>query len=133
MKLQRATVPANEAVPSCLLARALTAGNLDAAAACFARDACLITPDATAIHGRARIRPLLAQMVIQRVEIEIETSNRVVAGDVILARERWRVRTGGADGRGHEQTLHPNLVLRRIEGAWKISIAAPWGSGQAGL
>src|SRR4029077_17836279 len=29
----------------------LSVGDLDAAGACFARDACLVTPGATAVHG----------------------------------------------------------------------------------
>jgi len=32
---------------------------VDAAAHCFANDACLVTPDATAVRGRDEIRPIL--------------------------------------------------------------------------
>ena len=106
-------------------ASALTAGDLDRAAACFARDGCLITPDGTAIHGRDRIRSVLAQMVIRRTEIEVELSNSISAGETMLVQERWRVRAGEGDAQ-FEQTLHPTLVLREIEGAWKLSIAVPW-------
>jgi uncharacterized protein (TIGR02246 family) len=109
------------------LASLLTAGDLERAAACFARDGCLITPDGTAIHGRDRIRPVLAQMVIRRTEVEVELSTSIPAGDVMLVHERWRVRAGEG-GAQFEQTLHPTLVLRRIEGAWKLAIAAPWSA-----
>jgi uncharacterized protein (TIGR02246 family) len=106
-------------------ASVLSAGDLEQAAACFARDGCLITPDGTAIHGRDRIRSVLAQMVIRRTEIEVELSNAISAGDVMLVRERWRVRVGESSPR-FEQTLHPTLVLRQIEDAWKLQIAVPW-------
>ena len=109
--------------------QAVSAGDLDAAATCFARDGCLITPDATAIHGRERIRPLLAQLVARRTEIKVECSNVVLGGDVALAQERWRVRSGGGESPRIEQTLSPSLVLHRIEAEWKLAIAAPWGGG----
>lgn len=64
-------------------------------------------------------------MVIGRTEIEIELSSSISSGEVMLVRERWRVRSG-ENGAQLEQTLHPTLVLRQIEGAWKLAIAAPW-------
>jgi len=111
--------------------RAVSAGDLDAAAACFARDGCLITPDATAIHGRESIRRVLAQMIGRQTEIEIELSTAVGAGEVVLIHQRWRIRSGGEAGGRLEQVADAMLILRRLEGAWKVSIAAPWGYRQA--
>ncbi|MGN6256917.1 MAG: YybH family protein [Solirubrobacterales bacterium] len=130
MKLQGATPPTRDPETSRSFARALTRGDLDAATACFTRDGCLITPDATAIHGRRQIRLLLAQMVLQRIEIEVELSSTILAGDVVLARERWQVRAAGPDGGSRAQTLRPTLVLRLIEEAWKLSVLAPWQAGR---
>lgn len=129
MKVESATPEAPHAVRARLaFVRALSLGDLDGATACFARDGCLITPDATAVHGRERIRPLLAQLVARRTEIKVEFSSVVGAGEVILANERWRVRSGGEGAAARiEQTLTPTLVLRRIEAEWKLAIAAPWG------
>jgi hypothetical protein len=39
------------------LQRALAAGDLDAATACFAPEACLIAPDGTEVHGEAASVP----------------------------------------------------------------------------
>lgn len=129
MKLGSATAEAPQAVRACLpFVQALSIGDLEGATACFARDACLITPDATAVHGRDRIRPLLAQLVARRTEIKVELSTVIGAGEVILASERWRIRSGpGGEAPGIEQVLDSTLVLRRIEGEWKLAIAAPWG------
>lgn len=113
------------AAPSHAFASALSAGDLERAAACFARDGCLITPDETAIHGRDQIRSVLAQMVVRRTEVEVDLSNSVSAGDVMLVNERWRVRVGEGAAQ-FEQVLYPTLVLQRVEAAWKLSIAAPW-------
>src|ERR1700679_2104380 len=108
------------------LARALSSGDLDRATACFSREACFVTPDGTAIHGRRQMRHLLAQLVARRVEIEIESSN-VLGGDgVLLACERWRICSGSAANR-LVQIVHPVLVMRPVEGEWKLVIAAPWG------
>lgn len=127
MKAQGATQWApREARLELGFARALSTGELDAATACFARDACLITPDATAIHGRDSIRPVLAQLIAREVEIEVEVSD-VLGGDgVLIAYERWRLCSGAA-GERLAQTVFPVLVLRRIEESWKLAIAAPWG------
>jgi hypothetical protein len=114
------------------LPRALAAGDLDSAAACFARDGCLITPDATVVRGRDWIRPVLAQLIAQRIEVSVEQSLVVGGGGVRLIRERWKIRTGIEAAR-FVQVLHPTLVLRRVESEWKLAIAAPWGWAGAPL
>ncbi|MGC1165638.1 MAG: nuclear transport factor 2 family protein [Solirubrobacterales bacterium] len=123
--------PARPVRAGLLLGRALSLGNLESATACFARDGCLITPDATAIHGRERIRPLLAQLISRRTEIEIELSDAIHAGGVVLAYERWKVHSGGIDCPRVTQTWRPTLVLRQTEEDWRLAVAAPWGWAQA--
>jgi ketosteroid isomerase-like protein len=105
----------------------LNSGNLNRATACFARDSCLITPDATAVYGRDRIRPVLAQLIARRTEIAVESSTMLIAGDVALAHERWEVRSNGVEGSRLEQTFGAMLTLRYIEERWKLAIVAPWG------
>jgi ketosteroid isomerase-like protein len=115
---------------ACLaLPRLIGSGNLDGATRCFARDACLLTPDATAIHDREHIRPLLAQLISRRVRIEVEQSYVLFAGDVAYARELWQVSARVAAGSQYEHSCDPSLVLKRVEGSWKISIATLWGWG----
>ncbi len=116
--------PARQVRVGQLLAQALSRGDLEAASACFARDGCLITPDATAIHGRDRIRPVLAQLIARRTEIEVELSNAIRAGGVVLAYERWNVRSGGVDCPRVTQSWNPTLVLRQGEQDWRLAIAA---------
>lgn len=105
----------------------LNVGNLNRATACFSRDACLITPDATAVYGRDRIRPILSQLIARRAQIEVESSTVLTAGDVALASERWAVRSNGVEGSRFEQAFDSTLILRRIEESWKLAIVAPWG------
>jgi ketosteroid isomerase-like protein len=121
------SIAAEPAPSSSDLVGALTAGNLKGATACFARDACLITPDGTEVHGRDRIRAVLAQMILARARIAIERSSTVVAGDVALGRERWTISSPGAEGRTLSQSTEPTVVLRRLEESWKVAVVAPWG------
>jgi len=107
------------------LKRALGAGDLEAAIACFAPGACLVAPDGTEVHGEETVRAHLAQLIASRAEVAIELAGVLVAGDVALAYERWKIRSDGVDG--YPQAPHPTLVLRCVEGEWKLAIAAPWG------
>ncbi|HEU4461361.1 MAG TPA: nuclear transport factor 2 family protein [Solirubrobacterales bacterium] len=132
MNLENASPPRPGPGRACLsFPQTLSAGDLDAAADCFARDGCLITPDATAIHGRESIRRVLAQMILRHTEIEVELSTAVGAGEVVLIHQRWRIRSGERAGERLEQVADAIMILRRIEGRWKLSIAAPWGYRQA--
>lgn len=105
----------------------ISGGNLEAASACFTRDACLLTQDATAIHDRAHIRPLLAQLIARRTRIAVEQSTLLSAGDVALVRERWTIQIDAAEGERFEQSCSPTLVLRQVEERWKLALVAPWG------
>lgn len=124
------TAPASPPRLACLsFPKLLSSGDLEGATACLARKACLITPDATAVYSRDRIRPLLAQLIARGVQIEVEVSNVLPAGDVAFVRERWKIRSDGVEGSDFEQTTCPAMVLHQIEGRWKLAIVAPWGQG----
>lgn len=124
---KRATPQRTPALACLTFAATLNNGELDAATSCFAREGCLITPDATAIRGRESIRDILAQLIARRAEIAVELSATLTAGDVALAHERWRICSEGAENVPFVQVSTPTLVLRCIEEDWKLAIAAPWG------
>jgi ketosteroid isomerase-like protein len=124
VKLDPAATPQHT---SSVFAAAIAARNLEAAADCFAKDACLITPDATAVSGREQIRPILAQLIASGARIKVQGSSLILAGEVALGSERWLIRSRGTAGTVFEQASSPTLVLRYLEDAWKLAIAAPWG------
>lgn len=105
----------------------LSRGDLDAAASCFAKDACLLTPDSTVIRGRDEIRPILRQMIAVGSRIEVQESAVVLAGEVALGTDRWVVTSPGSEGEPFSRTLTPTMVLRQVEGVWKLAVAMPWG------
>jgi ketosteroid isomerase-like protein len=108
-------------------ADALSAGDLDAACACLARDACLITPDATTIHGRDDIRIILLQLIAMRPTVQVDQKGSVVSGEVALATETWKIRLKGFELTPVARRSETTSVLRRVEEKWKLQIAAPWG------
>ncbi|MGN6254354.1 MAG: YybH family protein [Solirubrobacterales bacterium] len=109
-------------------ATAISRGRLDVALRCLTRDACLVTPDGTAMHGREAIGGVLAQLIAARVEVSIEVAAMLRAGDVALAHERWRIRSHGVE-QEFVRSTRPTLVLRQVESRWKLAVAAPWGWG----
>jgi ketosteroid isomerase-like protein len=110
-------------------AESVTRGDLEAAARCFAKDACLVTPDATAVRGREEIRPILWQLIASHSQIKVEESSMILAGEVAFGAERWVIATPSSEGKPFTRSLTPTLVLRRLEGAWKLAVAIPWGRG----
>jgi ketosteroid isomerase-like protein len=108
------------------LAASISCGDLDAAARCFAKDACLLTPDATAVRGREEIKPILHQLIVVGSRIEVQESSIVLAGEVALGSGRWLVTSAGSEGSPFIRTLTPTIVLRQIEDVWKLAVAAPW-------
>lgn len=110
-------------------AESVTRGNLEAAARCFAKDACLVTPDATTVRGREDIRPILHQLIASGSRIEVQESSMLLAGEIAFGTERWVITTPGSEGRSFTRALTPTMVLRQLEGAWKLAVAIPWGRG----
>jgi ketosteroid isomerase-like protein len=108
------------------LAASISRGDLDSAARCFAKDACLLTPDATAVRGREEIKPILHQLIVTGSRIEVQDSSIVLAGEVALGSERWLVTSAGSEGSPFTRTLTPTVVLRQIEDVWKVAVAMPW-------
>jgi len=111
------------------LAASISRGDLDAAAYCFAKDACLVTPDATAIGGRDEIRPILHQLIAVESQIEVQESSVFAAGEVALGTERWTVTSRGSEGGPFTRALTPMVVMRQLEGVWKLAVALPWWRG----
>jgi ketosteroid isomerase-like protein len=51
---------------------------------------------------------------------------------VILASGNWVLHSDGPGGSRLVETGAPTLVLRRIDGAWKIAVIALWGASSPG-
>ena len=51
---------------------------------------------------------------------------RLVGGDTALGRGRWRMCSREPSGRRLEHVSRLTVILRPLEGAWKIVVALPW-------
>ena len=122
--------PSDESLPlgwaSLALADAIKTGDVGAAERCFTPDACLITPDATAVSGPLEVRAILIQLIDAGTVIEVEAGAVVRAGELALSSERLHFRSRGVP---YRQTFAANMVLRRDGSDWRVAIAAPLGWG----
>lgn len=103
------------------LASALARADGDAAAECFGEAGCLITPGATTT-GRQAIGSVLARLFARESRVEVQASSMESAHGIAVGSERWRLRSPGPVAmlpRG----LEANVVLRDVEGAWKLVVA----------
>jgi hypothetical protein len=126
--------PTQTAARACrAFAEALSAGLPELAAACFAPNGCLLTPDATAVHGREDICLVLVQLVALHAQVEVQSSGEVEAGELALVRQRWKIALKAPGEEQIVQSTSPAFVLRRVEAEWKLAIAAPWGTGEGTL
>lgn len=105
---------------------AIEAGDLPSASERLSRDACVVTPDGTVISGRDSIRPLIAQLIGGGFRVGSELTSLVLAGDLALARGAWRTLVADASGGPYAQISISTVVLRKVEGEWKLQILAPW-------
>jgi ketosteroid isomerase-like protein len=103
------------------LVDALNAADLDAATDCFLGDACLVTPDDTAVHGLGAVREILAQLIARRARFEVTASASPAPG---VVRQCWIVRGEGVGGPQLEQMLDPLFGLRRVDDQWKLASPA---------
>src|SRR6476469_7834259 len=94
--------------------------DLRAATRCFAKDACLVTPDATTVRGREDIPPIPQQLITSGSRIEVQQSSMLLAGEIAFGTERWLITSPGSEGKPFTRSLTPTMVLRRLEGAWKL-------------
>jgi uncharacterized protein (TIGR02246 family) len=109
------------------LARAINAHDLEGALQCFAPGATLVGPNGKASSGEASIRTRLSELIAGDAHVEIELRGVLVAGDLALAHECWQVSYGGVPDSTLPHASCPSLVMRQLEGEWKLAIAAPWG------
>lgn len=105
---------------------AIEDGDLLSASDRLSRDACVVTPDGTVVSGRDSIRPLIAQLIGGGVRLGSRLTSLVLAGDLALGRGAWRTQVADASGGPYAQISISTVVLRKVEGDWKLHILAPW-------
>lgn len=106
--------------------QALLSGNPDAAGACFAPAAHILTPDGTAIVGREQVIAVLRQITASDQQLEIRVGRTIVAGAVAMATQFWRRSASEASATSYVSSSMARLVLAHSGERWEIAIASPW-------
>jgi len=108
------------------LIAALVHADNTAIPALLCREVCFLTQDATAIYGRDRVVPLIAQLIAAEVDVRSLAHHSLQIASFALVSARWRL-----SFRAREtplvQTTEATLVLADREGSWKLLLVAPWG------
>ncbi|HEV3046209.1 MAG TPA: enoyl-CoA hydratase-related protein [Solirubrobacteraceae bacterium] len=106
-----------------LFAERANAGDLDGIVELYEPDATFTGPDGVSVVGSSAIRARLAELLALSPQIETLASETVLAGDVALISNRWRMRLGGAadgfDGASRE------VARRQAAGDWLYVIDHP--------
>lgn len=117
------TAPASALQTAIGIARALVGGDAGTALGHFGPGARLLTADGTEVSGRGAIGAVLTQLTAPAQRLEILPSRTLVAGDVALCTESWRLISAAAV-KSYERASTATLVLQRSDEHWRILIAA---------
>jgi uncharacterized protein (TIGR02246 family) len=107
-------------------AGALSAAELDRAMSLFADDGCLVTPDATTVHGRHGVRTILAQLIAGHAQLRVAPKSVHVAGSMALCSERWAFTYAYKGVSSFTQAADSTVLLRRSNRVWRLLFVAPW-------
>lgn len=125
--VQDTQAPAREAgLVAGAFAAALLAERPLEAAAYFAPNGHLLTPDGTEVRGHQAISLVLTQLTESEHELSIRNGRSVAVDDVALTTQHWLRRSPASSGEEFESLTKARLVLKRSS-RWQILIAAPWG------
>lgn len=106
---------------------AVAARDPEAAGACLSTEGCLLTPDGTEVHGKARMREVLAQLMAIHARVRIEMGRVLTVGAVAVASQEWTLRSKGPPREPFERSYAALLVLGQEKEGWRVMVAAPWG------
>jgi enoyl-CoA hydratase len=109
-----------------LFAERVSAGDLDGLVSLYEESATLVSPDGSSASGRDAIRERLAALLAMTPAITLTSSRAVMAGDVALMSNRWRMSLGGEANvpAGFDGTS-TEVARRQPDGGWLYVIDTP--------
>jgi uncharacterized protein (TIGR02246 family) len=109
----------------CLFESHLNAGDLDAAAALYAPEACFVPKSGETVKGRDAIQTVLSGLIARKERLRGRVVKAVVAGDTAVLYTDWQ---GTADG-GEERSRAIEVLRRQPDGTWLLVVGDPNGRG----
>jgi hypothetical protein len=70
---------------------------------------------------------VLVQLPIGGTRVEADPPHVLAAGEAALVSARWHFASPAPGNAEFRHSTEAVLALSRVEGSWKVSIAAPWG------
>jgi enoyl-CoA hydratase len=109
-----------------LFAERVSAGDLDGLVSLYEESATLVSPDGSSASGRDAIRERLAALLAMTPAITLTSSRAVMAGDVALMSNRWRMSLGGEANvpAGFDGTS-TEVARSQPDGGWLYVIDTP--------
>jgi len=109
-----------------LFAERANAGDLDGMLALYEHSATFIGPDGASASGRDAIRGRLEDLLAMKPKITATGSQVVIAGEVALISNRWRMTLGTSEGKQAGVDGESTEVARRQpDGGWRYAIDHP--------
>ncbi len=99
------------------------------AAACFAKDGRLLTPDGTELTGRLAIAEVLRQLQGTSLRLTLEPGRILHSGPLALSVHRLVLSSAARGVEPFERTFTCSLALRDDGARWWVQLAAPWSLG----
>jgi enoyl-CoA hydratase len=106
-----------------IFAERVNAGDLEGLIALYEDEATLIGPDGRSAAGNDAIRKRLDTLLAMAPQITLTSSQAVIAGDVALLSNRWRMTLGPSDGeRAGTERTSTEVARRQPDGSWRYVI-----------
>jgi len=113
-----------------LFADALNATDVDALAALYAPDACVVPRNGVSASGAKAIRELLTGYCALNATMQIKTRHSIVNGDTALLMSDWTMTGTKPDGSPVSSSGTSVEIARRTsDGSWLYVIDLPHGIG----
>jgi uncharacterized protein (TIGR02246 family) len=111
-----------------LFAEGVHAGDLDAVAALYERDASFVTQEGEVVTGAPAIRGALAELVAAKPTLRMSVRRVVRAGgDLAVLYNDWSLTVTGRDGKPVESAGHAiEIVRRQADGSWLFVVDDPF-------
>lgn len=114
-----------------LFAERTSAGDLDGLLELYEEGAALVGPDGEATVGGESIRGQLEGLLAMTPQVEAGESRALLAGDIALLSNRWRMTFALGEGGGQSgfEATSTEVARRQADGGWRYAIDDPASAG----